>query len=130
MQLVIFWVVVGTGIVFGTINTVKEVREIRKLPQSSADATALTILILGIGAIFGGLLGFLFRPSAPMIGQLPFDTVITRGSDLKGIEIFLKPTAEVSFNYVLGGAIIGSVVFAAWRHLTVRHRSEKSRNSF
>jgi len=111
---------------FWTTNIVKEIREIRKLPATDGDVTALTILITVLGGLVGGLLGFLFRPSAPVIGQLPFDAVITRGSDLKGIEGLLKPTAEVSFNYVLGGAIIGGVVFAAWRHLTVRRRSERS----
>ena len=116
----------GFGRRFWTTNIVKEIREIRKLPATDGDVTALTILITVLGGLVGGLLGFLFRPSAPVIGQLPFDAVITRGSDLKGIDGLLKPTAEVSFNYVLGGAIIGGVVFAAWRHLTVRRRSERS----
>jgi hypothetical protein len=126
LPLVAFCVLVGVGVVLGTINTVKEIREIRKLPTTGGDVTALTILIAVLGALVGGLLGFLFRPSAPMIGQLPFGAVITRGGDLKGIGSLLKPTAEVSFNYALGGAIIGGVVFAAWHHLTVRHRSGKS----
>ena len=126
LPLVAFCVLGGLAVVFVTTNIVKEIREIRKLPATDGDVTALTILITVLGGLVGGLLGFLFRPSAPVIGQLPFDAVITRGSDLKGIDGLLKPTAEVSFNYVLGGAIIGGVVFAAWRHLTVRRRSERS----
>ena len=118
---------VGLGLVCGAITTLKDIREILKLPPSKGEATALTILVSGLGVLLGGLLGFLFRPSAPMIGQLPFDAVITRGGDLKGADyIFLKSTAELSFNYALGGAIIGCVVFTAWRHLIVRLRSEKS----
>jgi uncharacterized membrane protein AbrB (regulator of aidB expression) len=126
LGVVAFCVLGGAAVVFVTTSIVKEIREIRRLPASDGDVTGLTILIAVLGALVGGLLGFLFRPSAPMIGQLPFDAVITRGSDLKGVEGFLRPTAEVSFNYVLGGAIIGCVVFAGWRHLTVRLRTEKA----
>ena len=126
LGVVAFCVLGGAAVVFVTTSIVKEIREIRRLPASDGDVTGLTILIAVLGALVGGLLGFLFRPSAPMIGQLPFGAVITRGGDLKGIGSLLKPTAEVSFNYALGGAIIGGVVFAAWRHLTVRHRSGKS----
>ena len=32
-----------------------------------------------IGLILGTILGFLLRPSVPLIGQLPFGVVVTRG---------------------------------------------------
>ena len=65
-----------------------------------------------LGAVLGGLIGFLLRPSLPLIGQLPFRTVITRGSELSGLDVILKSTAEQSFNYMLIGAIVGAVVLA------------------
>ena len=37
-------------------------------------------LILGV--FIGGLVGFLLRPSANLVGQLPFGVVITRGAAL------------------------------------------------
>jgi len=65
-----------------------------------------------LGAVLGGLVGFLMRPSLPLVGQLPFSTVITRGSNLTGLDMLLKSTAEQSFNYMLIGAIVGAVVLA------------------
>ena len=65
-----------------------------------------------LGAILGGLVGFLLRPSVPFLGQLPFSTVITRGSNLTGLDVILKSTAEQSFNYLVIGAIVGAVVLA------------------
>jgi hypothetical protein len=60
-----------------------------------------------IGLIAGGVVGFLLRPSAFLVGQLPLQTVITRGEQLKGLDRLYKQTAEISFNYMLVGAIIG-----------------------
>ena len=34
-----------------------------------------------LGALIGGLIGFLLRPSVPIIGQLPFEHVITAGAN-------------------------------------------------
>ena len=65
-----------------------------------------------LGAVLGGLVGFLLRPSLPLIGQLPFSTVITRGSNLTGLDTLLKSTAEQSFNYMLIGVIVGAVLLA------------------
>jgi hypothetical protein len=62
------------------------------------------------GTIIGGLVGFLLRPSAPLIGQLPLGTVITRGGNLTGLDVLLRGTAETSFNYMLLGAIVGAAV--------------------
>jgi len=60
-----------------------------------------------LGGIIGALLGFLFRPSVPLLGQLPFETVITRGANLHGLDVILKSTAEQSFNYLVVGALLG-----------------------
>lgn len=65
-----------------------------------------------LGAFLGGLVGFLLRPSLPLIGQLPFKTVITRGSNLTGLDVLLKSTAEQSFNYMLIGVVVGAVLLA------------------
>lgn len=61
------------------------------------------------GVFIGGLIGFLLRPSAPLIGQLDFGTVITRGSNLSGLDTLLVSTAQISFNYLLVGVILGTV---------------------
>lgn len=63
-----------------------------------------------IGAIIGGAVGFLLRPSVPLIGQLPFETVITRGSSLSGLDLLLKGTAEMSCNYMLVGGLVGAAI--------------------
>jgi len=68
--------------------------------------------------IVGGFVGFLLRPYYPVVGQLPFGTVITRGGNLTGIASVLEGAAEESFQYLLKGAtaaayigtVIGSVV--------------------
>lgn len=67
-------------------------------------------LILGItGFLVGGFIGFLLRPAAFLVGQLPFETVIARGSNLSGLDKLLVSTAQTSFNYMLVGAILGAV---------------------
>ncbi len=58
----------------------------------------------------GGVLGFWFRPSVPFLGQLPLETVIARGENLRGLDVILKGVAEQSFNYVVMGVILGAVV--------------------
>ena len=63
-----------------------------------------------IGAIVGGLVGYWFRPSVPLLGQLPFESVITRGENLRGLDILLKGIAQQSFNYIVGGVILGAAV--------------------
>ena len=68
--------------------------------------------IIGIGIagfLIGGVVGFLARPSAFFVGQLPFEHVITRGATLKGIDQVMIPLAQRSFNITLIGAIIGAV---------------------
>lgn len=63
-----------------------------------------------VGAVVGGAVGYLYRPSAFMVGQLPFEHVITRGKSLKGLDQVMVPFAEKSFNYLLAGIVIGAVV--------------------
>ena len=45
-----------------------------------------------------------------MVGQLPFEHVITRGKSLKGLDQVLIPLAEKSFNYMLAGIVIGAAL--------------------
>jgi hypothetical protein len=66
-----------------------------------------------IGVFLGGIVGFLLRPSANLVGQLPFGVVITRGATLTDLDVLFRGTAELSFNYMMIGAIIGAVVFIA-----------------
>lgn len=61
------------------------------------------------GFFVGGLIGYMMRPSVIFIGQLPFGTVITRGSNLTGIDQLLRSTAENSFNQMLTAAVLGAV---------------------
>ncbi|MGB9429958.1 MAG: hypothetical protein WCC11_08820 [Gammaproteobacteria bacterium] len=73
------------------------------------DKQAIIGLITCCGIFFGGLIGFLLRPSVFVVGQLPFYTVITRGTNLQGLDSLLVPAAERSFNYLLIGIIIGAI---------------------
>lgn len=72
------------------------------------------------GALVGGFLGFLLRPST-IVGQLPFEVVMSRGSNIKGLDQLLISTAQTSFNYMLVGAIIGAVVGYVTRN-TIRKK--------
>lgn len=71
-----------------------------------------TILFGLIGILFGGLIGFLLRPAAPLIGQLDFHTVLTRGISLHGADRLLISTAQTSFNYVIVGLLLGGGIGA------------------
>jgi gas vesicle protein len=66
-----------------------------------------------IGVLLGAFVGFLMRPNVPIVGQLPFGVVLTRGSYLTGVDTLVRSSAEQSFNYMLVGAIIGAVVLGA-----------------
>lgn len=72
-------------------------------------ARALVLFACGVGGLAGALIGFLLRPTAPLVGQLPFGIVITRGFELKGMDKILIPLAETSFNYVAAGLISGGI---------------------
>lgn len=66
-----------------------------------------TYVFIICGACVGGLLGFLIRPSVPLIGQLPLEAVLTRGASYSGLDQILVPFAKQSFNYLLVGFILG-----------------------
>jgi hypothetical protein len=74
-----------------------------------------------LGAVVGGAVGYFFRPSAFLVGQLPFMQVLSRGKSLKGIDQILVPVAEASFNYMLAGVVLGAVLgYALGRLLNPR----------
>jgi len=78
--------------------------------MSSKKSNSLAIQLGIIGFIAGAVLGFLYRPSAFLIGQLPFDVVITRGANLKGMDQVLISMAQTSFNNMAAAAIAGAVI--------------------
>jgi len=63
-----------------------------------------------IGFLIGSYLGFLVRPTAFLVGQLPFEMVITRGANLQGFDQILLPLAQQSFSIMLTGGVIGAIV--------------------
>jgi hypothetical protein len=63
-----------------------------------------------IGGVLGGIIGYLTRPSAIFVGQLPFGTVITGGAGLQGLDQLLLPVAQQSLNQMLTWTIIGAVL--------------------
>ncbi len=80
-----------------------------------------TIVSLGVfGFVIGGLVGFLARPTLPLFGQVSFEDVMTRGAMLKGVEQFLVPTAQQSFNVTLIGAILGATGGAMFGYFVSR----------
>ena len=78
--------------------------------MSSRKSNGLAIKLGFVGFIAGSILGFLYRPSAFLIGQLPFDVVITRGANLKGVDQVLIPLAQSSFNNMVAAAVIGALI--------------------
>ena len=68
------------------------------------------VWLLGLaGFLVGALVGYLYRPPAFLVGQLPFHVVISRGTSLKGLDQMYIPVAETSFNYLLGGGVVGAI---------------------
>lgn len=100
---------IGAAVVIGAIKVV------RKMKEGSLVGFA------GAGAFVGALLGFLFRPSVPLIGQLPLGTVLSRGSNLSGMDMILRPVAEESFNYVIIGAILCAAIMAGVRYMMLQN---------
>jgi hypothetical protein len=78
--------------------------------MSLKKSNILAIQLGVVGFAAGGFLGFLYRPSAFLIGQLPFETVITRGANLKGIDQVLIYMAQTSFNHMAVAAVAGAVI--------------------
>lgn len=75
--------------------------------------------------LLGALLGFLIRPSAPEVGQLPFSTIIVRGAagPFDEPDPVLVAVAQSSFNIVVAGAIIGLAVGIGLSVLAARRRA-------
>ncbi len=63
-----------------------------------------------IGFSIGGLLGFLLRPAVFIVGQLPFNIVVSRGTTLTGVDRLLIPVAQKSFDIMLTSATIGAAI--------------------
>lgn len=63
-----------------------------------------------LGFVVGVVAGLLTRPSVPLLGQLPIETVLTRGTNLTGIDLLLKSTAETSFNNLLLWIVVCTAV--------------------
>ena len=78
--------------------------------MAASKSNWLTLKLGIIGFVAGGFIGFLYRPSAFIIGQLPFDVVITRGANLKGVDQVLIPMAQTSFNNMMAIAVIGAAI--------------------
>ncbi|MDI6794205.1 MAG: hypothetical protein QME81_15310 [bacterium] len=94
-------------------------KSIKKNPQYGS------VIALGIiGFLIGGFIGFLSRPSAFLVGQLPFSIVILRGSSLTGMDAILKPIAQQSFNIMMAGSIIGALTGSAIAYFILRSRSD------
>jgi hypothetical protein len=108
-------VLVGAFFYMFVIGPIEQV-DWRKPASSSAANVGFGVM----GTVLGGLVGFLLRPSAMLVGPLPFGTVLLRGSDLRGVEMLLVPLAQRSFNMMIAGAIIGAVVGTATYYLAAR----------
>jgi hypothetical protein len=80
----------------------------------------------GVGAVVGAILGYLFRPSVPLIGQLPFITVLTRGANLTGMDLIVRPVAEESFNYLVIGAIVCGAIMAVMRYMMLQNATKQT----
>jgi hypothetical protein len=96
------------GAVAAVLNerAVVEARSSASVPRWRLNPAMLATL----GLVVGGFVGFQMRPSVMFIGQLPFQTVITRGSGLRGIDQILISTAQQSFNVMFVGALIGAAL--------------------
>ena len=77
-----------------------------------------------LGLCLGAFVGFLLRPSVTLIGQLPFETVITRGANLTGLDFILRSAAEQSFNDMLLGAIVGAVILGISGSLAAKSKPQ------
>jgi hypothetical protein len=69
-------------------------------------------IIALIGFLAGASIGYFYRPPALFVGKLPFDVVITRGGNLKGLDRMYLEIAKTSFNYLFVGGIAGAIAGA------------------
>lgn len=102
------------GAFFGRRFCVRELERVNKEnPEGAKEATKQgiqTYKYMWLGSFVGAVVGFLLRPAVPLVGQLPLMVVLTRGANLQGLDRLVVPTAETSFNYMLVGGIIGTVL--------------------
>jgi hypothetical protein len=70
----------------------------------------MKVKLPAIGLVIGGIVGFLLRPGVPFMGQLPIGTVITRGANLHGLDQLLVGYARTSFNYLIAGMLMGTIM--------------------
>ena len=109
-----FWLLLPAFAVFGKgvaeRVTAKQGGDLTPDTQAEHISYAQMLVFGAIGAIAGGILGFLLRPAAPLIGQLDFGTVLSRGTNLRGLDQVLVSTAQTSFNYLLAGIILGCLI--------------------
>ena len=78
--------------------------------QSRSLVPSLVCLFGALAGLAGGLVGFLLRPGGTIIPQLPFEMVITRGSNLQDLDSLLVPMAERSFNIMIAGTVVGVLI--------------------
>ena len=65
-------------------------------------------ILFVLGALTGSTIGYLLRPAVFLIGQLPFGTVITRGTRLQGLDtLLLVSAAQQSFDDLVLGFLAG-----------------------
>lgn len=80
-------------------------------PESAANDRASQNIVVGL--VLGAIVGFLMRPSIPLIGQLPITTMVelvTTGGE--GLDRLFVPLAQRSFMYMMVGGIVGG--FVGW----------------
>ncbi|MHB1320923.1 MAG: hypothetical protein ACYCY0_05100 [Acidithiobacillus ferrivorans] len=66
-------------------------------------------MFIVIFAVLGGAVAYLLRPAVPLIGQLPFSTIMTDGENLHGLERLAQPYAQQSLEYLIAGVVIGGM---------------------
>jgi len=76
---------------------------------SSHSGSDSAIVLALLGLVIGAAIGFALRPSVLLVGQLPFETVISRGANLSGLDQLLVGTAQTSFNVMAAGAAVGTI---------------------
>lgn len=100
----------GAALAFATTAPTASVAVQPATPSLTQTRHVNPFLLTAIGFLLGGLVGFQMRPAVMFIGQLPFQTVITRGSGLRGIDQLLISTAQQSFNVMLVAAVLGGAI--------------------
>jgi hypothetical protein len=87
------------------------------------DGRNRTVLLTGVGGfLLGAGVGYLYRPPAFLVGQLPFRHVITRGGSLKGFDQVYLEVAQRSFDYLLVGGFVGAALGIAAAFLLLKSR--------